>query len=183
MREKIWGKTLLTSYTCLERLANAIDGLVLSSSLHSSVGFNGTLSSANRILKLISRKKVLINIKVLVEKVLEKIPVDYARILVLKYFDKVKSADIAQVMGLPNRTYFRKLNQAHESFSQRLIKEGFSSNIIEKMVEEEKWILELFDSIYSKEKNSKLEKQEFEFTDLKLLNMAYASYKKINSYC
>ena len=51
------------------------------------------------------------------------------------------------------------------------------------MVEEEKWILELFDSIYSKEKNSKLEKQEFEFTDLKLLNMAYASYKKINSYC
>ncbi|MBP3581645.1 MAG: DUF1492 domain-containing protein [Clostridia bacterium] len=181
MEDKVWSKTLLSSYSCLEPLSNAVDGMVLSSGLHSAYGFNTTMKSACAILNLISRKKLLINIKVLVERVLDKLQVDYARLLVLKYFDKAKVNDILTIMGLSRRTYFRKINSAIESFSIGLQKEGFSSNIIKNMVKDEMWINELYSVVKAKE-NSR-SKEDFEFSDIKLMNMAYSSFKKISTCC
>ena len=183
MKDKIWAKTLLNSYTCLERLSSAIDGMVMATGLHSSYGYNATMTSANHIINLISRKKLLINLKVLIETVIEKMPVNFARILVLKYFDKVKSQDIAKVMEISNRTYFRRLQQSVDCFSKGLKKEGFSSEIIEKMVENEWWISNVYAEIYQKEVGEKASEKDIVFNDFKILNMAYSSYKKESKYC
>lgn len=188
MKEIVWGKTLLSSYTSLERLSSAIDGLVMSNSLHCGVGYNTTLNSANKILNLISRKKLLINLKVLVETVIDKMPNDYMRILVLKYFDKVKPEDILNVMEISRRSYFRKINKAVECFAKGLIKEGFDSSKLEEMVKGENWLKDLYESIYIKHNkikedckatnltNYKLGNEDY--SDMKILQMAYSSYKK-----
>ena len=121
MEDKIWSKTLLSSYSCLQPISNAIDGMVLSNGLHSAYGYNTTMKCANTIINLISRKKVLINLKVLIERVLDKLPNEFARILVLKYFDKVKVNDILSIMELSRRTYFRKLNSTIECAEKLLL--------------------------------------------------------------
>lgn len=182
MNQKIWSKTLLNCYPCLERIAGAIDGLVLTNGLHSGCGYYNTLTSANKIIELIDRKKILINLKVLTEKIIEKMSVEYARILVLKFFDRVKSEDIAKIMGLSHRNYFRKLNQAINSFATGLVKFGFTAVVLEKTVEKEEWIKDVYDSILRKELVSRKNNKDVVFSELKLLNLAFSGYKKINSY-
>ena len=70
--QKIWTKTLLNCYSYLETICGAIDKTVINYGI-GSYGSNQIISVANKILSLISRKKFLINTKLIVDNVLNNI--------------------------------------------------------------------------------------------------------------
>ena len=140
-----WSKTLLYVYKYLDRVCDGIDSLVEESALHSFYhrSENQVYRVAERICNLSERKAKLINMKVLVDKCLLKSEKQNAQLLIEKYIDDESSEIIAERHGLNVRTYFRKLNQAENSFSFLMIKEGFSEERLEKYLAGEKWILEV----------------------------------------
>jgi DNA-directed RNA polymerase specialized sigma24 family protein len=106
MELKIWCKTFLNAYRCLEKITQAIDKIVLTTGLNSNYD---TKSSANKIIELTERKITLINLKLLIEKTLNQLDTKDAKLLLLKYVDKVKSEDIAKVFNISNRTFLENV--------------------------------------------------------------------------
>lgn len=184
MKQKVWAKTLLSSYTCLERVASAIDKMVLDKGVNSAFDNRSTLRQTNRIIGLIQRKKMLINAKIIVENAISKLNENELNIIVLKYFDKVKSIDIAQLLNVSMRTYFRRLSLAINNVARNLTILGFTDDILTSMLGDDPWFDRLFKAIYARELNGKKENMEEDFCELKLLNLAYSSYKneKFNNY-
>lgn len=166
-----WSKALLNSYSYLETICGAIDKTVLNYGI-GSMNTTETMEIANRILSLISRKKFLINTKVLVDNVLRNISNDSARILTIKFVDKVKSDIASQVLNLSARTYFRKINSAVLEFATELKKQKFDHATLSEMYKAEGWILEIYNQYASKQKTKESEE------GLNLLSMALKSIKQ-----
>ncbi len=174
MKEKSWAKTLLSIYNCLENISNAIDGMVLYQGISSGQNHLTVMENAQRIIGYTERKKLFINTKVLIEDIVSKLDDNVSRILILKYFDKLKSETCANVLNLSRRTYFRKLDSALESFGKALNVRGFSSEKLLKVYEKERWIVEQF------ENNEKQSNTEPEINDEVLLNNFYSvNYNKL----
>jgi DNA-directed RNA polymerase specialized sigma subunit len=147
---KNWSKTLICAYPYLERLSSAIDCKINTLCLKSNdIHFmpsiaKDTYDLANTILTLTDRKFNLINLKVLVDSVLNSLPKSISKILILKFIDGVTNRDIASLMNLSIRTVCRKINSSLNSFSYELKRENYTQQKIEEMIKDEKWIQVLY---------------------------------------
>ena len=152
----IWAKTILTSYRYLERIADAIDEMVEKRGLYARVENSFSSSCDNvynlydKIIELSERKVKLINLKVLTENALERCGESFAAILIAKYIDQKKNADIANAYGYPLRTYFRRLEDAQNRFEEVLALNGFGEDRLDDYLKNERWILEIKNRISSK---------------------------------
>lgn len=152
----IWTKTLLTVYRYLERICGAIDKIVMKSALNcgniigQNYHHNNVLTISQKIIDLSERKVTLINLKILIEEVLSKMDTKDARLLIEKFFDGAKSRELAEGHNLSMRTLFRKLDGAMESFASRLKMLGYNDSKIEKMLENEGWINNVYDNLSKK---------------------------------
>ena len=170
--EKNWSKTLLVTYGHLETICGAIDKTVLSYGIGSRTSFHDAEYVANKMISLIERKKFLINIKVLVDKILSNIGSTYARVLTLKYIDRIDSALASQTMKISSRTYFRKINMGIECFWGQLEKMGYNEEILSNLFKDEKWIMEIYNS-YEKKDTS-----DMEIESMSLIGIALKSFKQ-----
>lgn len=175
IEQKNWSKTLLTTYSYLETICGAIDKKVLT--YGTSCSTNGTEFLANKIISLTERKKFLINVKILVDSALKNIEDEKAKILVLKFVDRLKTELITSVLKMPTRTYFRKVNLAIDSFSNVLLKSGYDSTKLSQIFRSEDWILEIYNNFAKK-----IEKKA-EFDALKFLNLAFQVKKTCEASC
>ena len=147
-----WSKTILGVYKYLPRVTLAFDKLVKSRAYNSSatslynLAFNDIMNVANSIINLTQRKNNLINLKVIIDKTLKSIDLTSARILIYKYFDNKKSADIAKMLNVCNRTYFRKVNSALTHFTYALARQGYDSFKLFQMLKNEKWIMSVYNT-------------------------------------
>lgn len=143
-----WSKTILSVYKYLEALSNSIDDLVVKKSINSAFYSNGRFDTAydtaNKIMRLTDRKINLINLKVMVEDALAQLPLKHRRILMLRYVDGVKSNEIALLMRVSNRTYFRVKNNAIEHFAKILVQKGYNKSKLEEMFCGENWLSKLY---------------------------------------
>ena len=109
---KYWGKSALSIYKYLLTMSNSLDKSILDISKGNSNNhfqqYNTTYNQANRIIELMDRKRKMINLKVAVEEVVNKMDKVDKRIITLVYFDGVKSEMVAQILGISIRTFFRK---------------------------------------------------------------------------
>ena len=146
---KTWSKTILSVYKYLEALSNSIDNLVLKKSINSSFYNNGRYSSCyecvNKIMQLTDRKINLINIKVLVDDTLSMMSIPQRQLLALCYMDNVKSEEVAEMMHISLRTFFRKKDEALTNFSKRLLMQGFTKEKLESMFCGEGWLNSLYE--------------------------------------
>lgn len=182
MEQKIWSKTLLTCYGCLEKIADAIDHLVYLNGINSGCFKSDAFNCANKIIELTERKKLLINLKIITEDVLANLQPQYAKILVLKYFDRVKTEECAKIVCLSKRTFFRKLNNAIDSFCCKLNNMGYTSEKLAILTKSEKWIADLFSSLYQQEINKSLKQKNDVVDEMSLLGYAFNSLKKISGF-
>lgn len=163
MKFNVCAKTILMVQRYLERICDAIDRLVERKALNSFyVGLhgnndNGILSVADYIINLSERKIKLINLKLLTDLALENCPILSAQILIERYMDNEKSADIAKRHNLAERTYFRRLTVALEDFSNILAKLGFSEAKLLDYISTEKWIMEVYNRIFNARSDDKIE--------------------------
>lgn len=157
MKQKIWAKTLLTTYNCLEPISDAIDKLVISQGVNSCCNNLTTLENAEKIINLIQRKKNMVNLKVIIENVMASLEPQSARILIMKYFDKVKPEVCFSLLGLSRRTYFRKIDKAIDEFSIHLKNFGYTSETLEQILKKENWIKEYFNHFAKQKETSQID--------------------------
>lgn len=160
-----WAKTLLSAYKYLETITEAIDNLVLKQGVSSYYYNNGyhdsTLSLANKMLALTERKQKLIKLKLMIEDGLSKLSDADARLLVLTYFDLLKSTIVSEQLGVSLRTFFRKKTGAIQKFGNALKFLGYDVKTLQELLKDEGWILNLFEQLNSVEqKNTETDKEE-----------------------
>jgi hypothetical protein len=184
MELKIWCKTFLNIYRSLEKITFAIDKIVLTSGLNIS---GDVYFTANKMIELTNRKITLINLKLLIEKQLSELPSTYAKLLILKYVDRLRGEDIATAFKISNRTYFRRHNAALKSFELCLKKNGKDHKTLLEVCKKEAWIMDLYNKFLEQEKNySKAQSMKTkkdinqEVDDKNLINIASNNYKKLN---
>ncbi len=142
----LWAKTILSVYRYLERIAGAIDKIIMKSALGSSnvsvstYHINNVMTISQRLIDLSQRKITLINLKVLTEDALSEIDKKYANILIERFFDNTKLKEITQKHDISMRSVFRYIDSALSAFSSRLVVKGFDDDKLAKMLEDEQWI-------------------------------------------
>jgi len=176
MELKVWAKTLLTVYRYLEKIAGTIDKLVIDKGLSSTS--DDAFNVASEILKLTERKITLINIKVLIESALSKLPKQKSKLLILKFFDCLSCEDTAKLENISIRTYFRHIDNALTTFALELKLLGLDENYVSYNFKREKWLFSLYNRLLTQEINKKIgctkeDNIELQTNILKLLCNAY----------
>lgn len=176
---KIWSKTLLNSYMCFEKIAENIDSLVLTYGLD-SINLRDSAAymfTAEQMIELIDRKKLLINLKVMCDQALANLNPKYARILILRYIDNIKCTDIAKIFGVSIRSYFRWMNEAVNSFAIKLKNMGYTDESLREMCDNEIWLKQLYNKYFIAELSTKPKKDYIEEFD-DVFNLALTSFRR-----
>lgn len=154
MKDNCWTKTLLGTYRYLENIAGAIDKIVMKTALNSfhfcREECNNVYSISNKIIDLADRKVTIINLKIIIDEVLMEIPESDAKLLIERYFENVKCRVMAENFGVSMRTLFRKLTNAENNFTKKLIAKGYGENRLNELLKNEKWILNYYDQVAHK---------------------------------
>ena len=156
-KDLLWAKTLLSVYRYLERLCGSIDKIINRTGLSSinvnsqTFYYNNVYSITQRIIDLSHRKVTMINLKLLIEDILQKMRPNEASCLILRYVDGAKRRVMAEHEGVSIRTIFRKIERAEESFFKILTIKGYDDKKIEKMLKDEQWIKNVYNRLAEKD--------------------------------
>ena len=135
--QKLWSKTILSSYNYLEKLCNSLDKLIKDTAVNSyySYGFkngeNSITNISNKIINLSNRKIDYINLKVLTDKVLNCMPQKQAKLLILKFIHKIHIDKVCQLLQMTKRTAYRRIEQALGDFIEKLSEFGYTPEKLE----------------------------------------------------
>ncbi len=129
--QQVWGKTLLSSYNYLERLCESIDNVVEKTAVNSYyTGFFGGGDTVEEVSKKIieysNRKIGYINLKLIIERTLKSLPKDYAKLLILKFIQKIDMDRICELLKLKIRSSYRRIELAVKAFSEKLEQFGYT---------------------------------------------------------
>lgn len=180
----VYTKTLLSSYRYLERMANAIDKIVYSRAINSfyvsgnNLSFNSVEKVSEDILALTDRKVNLINLKLIIDQAFKKVSGKSASLLICVFIENKNCYESCDALQISLRTFFRRQNQAVESFSKALLQLGYNSNKFEKMLKNENWIKEI-KSKFLKNEDSKYKDKSLNTKKDKCLKVA----SKKNNNC
>jgi len=150
-KQIIWARTLLNAHRYLGTLCNSIDKLV---DITAKTSFytggiwseeNSIYNISQKIIKLSDRKVNYINLKVITEKVLEKMPKKLAKILILKFINRVDIPTIINLLNMSERTYYRRTNDAIKEFAKVLCEFGYNSEKLEIKYLDDKFIASVFE--------------------------------------
>lgn len=152
-KQMIWAKTLLNAYKYLGTLCESIDKLI---NLTAKTSFytggrwieeNSILNISQKIIKLSDRKIDYINLKIIIEKALSKLQKKLAKLLILRYVNRINSETISKILKMSERTFYRKTVNAIEQFAHELYCLGYNSEKLEVL-----YLSDLFiSSIYEKQ--------------------------------
>lgn len=146
----IWSKTLLSMLRYFDALSRAVDRLVSKNATNSNYYANGKFitayNMANRIIELTERKKKIFALKNLIEDAICLLDKEDRRLIGLAYFDGVTSHNIATLLNISDRTYFRRKNKAINSFSNKLKYLGYTDEKLNLLYGNEKWVMNFYES-------------------------------------
>ncbi len=157
---KYYSRSALSIYRYLETMSKSLDKVVLDigkgSGKVSCKNYQTTHLQTSKMIKLMDRKRKLVNLKVVVEECLAGIPEDSRRILSLFYMDGITANLISQLLGVSLRTFFRQKTKALDSFCFELDKRGYGKAFFEEEYSCEKW----FSSVYADMLTKNLEEDD-----------------------
>lgn len=186
---EMWGKTLLSLYRHLHTMANSIDNLIkrigINSAFNHSV-YNSTIKDSNKIIELTERKIKIINLKVIVEKGLNNLKEKDLKILVLAYVDGLNYKKIIELLGITERTYFRRKEIAIANFSENLSLLGYDAKKFSTYLKSENWIkntyYQIINSSASKFNKSQNTKEQYKLIKLVLNDFSSAPLTSFSYY-
>ncbi len=147
MKEKILMKSVLEGYHFMDKIVKKLDANVISKSVnsHHTQGCNETLNLACEVLHLSNRKHKLLEIKALIEECIKSLPPDSAKVLMLKYVDGFKNADIAKMLGCGVKKVARLLDKAIGDVTLFFYAKGFGFLNLYNYLKDEDWLIGIFD--------------------------------------
>lgn len=177
MNLKVWGITIVTVQKYLEKVTKAIDSLIYKRALASgyvsskNLTEQGAYNVTKNIIDLSERKVNLINLNTICFNALREIDRVSAKILILKFIDALPSSEIASILEISDRTYFRKLNLAYEDLGKWLLKNKYTDDYFKEKYINEGWIMDVFyKNIETKNKREELTEEQFMKNIIKNLN-------------
>lgn len=111
---------------------------------------NNIFTLSQKLIDLGQRKITLINLKILIEETLGKLPEKDAQILIERYFDDAKCREIAERKNVSIRTVFRQIANAEQLFIKHLHFKGYNALKMHEFLKDEKWIMMVYDEFASK---------------------------------
>ena len=157
MELKKWAKTLLTSYSTFETIAGALDKYIEARAFASmqtnimNAEVNKTMCVYNDMARLMAQKIDLINLKVLVDNILDAMKPKFARCLALKYFDGLCIEECAEVLEISPRSVARFLALGIEAMVALLRQFGYDEHKLVRICGANKWIVDFCKSPLSME--------------------------------
>ncbi|MBR2030335.1 MAG: hypothetical protein IJ999_05470 [Clostridia bacterium] len=76
-------------------------------------------------------------------------------ILTDRYIKKIKWEQTMEQMGFSKRTFFRRVEKAHESFAKGCFARGYDQKWFEENYFDQSWIKDIFNHYETKQNNSK----------------------------
>ena len=153
---KIFAKTILTAYSSLEFVVGQIDVLVRKKVASGYTSGDACVSAQRQIeeiVVLMDKKANLINLKLLADETLSKMDRAGSSVLTDRYIKKIKWQQSMEQMGLSKRTFFRRLERAHESFAKSCFARGYNQTWLEENYFDQSWIKDIF--FHYKDKQNK----------------------------
>lgn len=157
-KQLIWAKTFLVAYKYLGTLCSAIDRIIDATAENSFYcgsiwrESNSIYNVSNKILSLSERKIDYINLKVMVDKVLKKMSRKHAKILILRFIEQLSPDDIAGVIHMSTRSYFRLYKSSLESFAKTMKQLEFNFEDIEKRYLQDAFIESVYEQVGKNER-------------------------------
>ncbi len=151
--KEVFAKTILLCQESLEEMTEKIDGVVYAKALsaHRFQTGKNTFDQIDSIVRLINKKNELINLRILAEDTLSKTDAISAGILKRHYWKGMSHGEIIEMLGIPERTYYRKLEKAVKLFAARLTSEGFDDAWFRDVYFGQRWIKDLYQRTERKE--------------------------------
>lgn len=164
MKGKIWVKSMLEAYNHINKVIKTIDKQVIDKGVksHFTFGYVETMEVMDAIIELERRKQKLVCIKNLVEDSLKTIPRQSAEILALRFIDKLSDSEIAKLLKVSKRTFFRILDKALGDCYVAFLRLGFNCEYLERQLENEKWLV----SFYNQNVDKKTQKKKLKFSNI-----------------
>lgn len=149
MKKLIWAKTLFEAYKYLGKIIKSIDRLVLEKSVNSGNIYQGECNTMERmeaVIDLIQRKRRLLSVKLLIEESIKNSNEYNSTLLVKYYIDKLDTATMSEEMHTNRRTLHRHINNALLGAMEQIFNLGYTYKDIETMLENEGWIIGIYNS-------------------------------------
>lgn len=125
---ELYGKTILSCYTMLDKIVSQIENLVKTRARNSFYDYSSTLKQSNKILKLCNVRFDLMELKEIAKNALEMLNNEQKTLIFYKYFGILPSD---KNFDLTSRNYFRKQIKALKRFSSILKSKGYNENWFE----------------------------------------------------
>lgn len=139
----VWTKTVLTAYPCLPKFARVIEQCTMTTAM-SGFSYTGDpmqLMEQMRIWNI--RKEGIVNLKVIVDQAMNKLPLRQREVLEWKYMQKMRFAAIAEKAQVCMRTVFRRYAQALDAFGRALERLGYGAEELTRRYQDEPFILKI----------------------------------------
>ncbi len=118
-----YGKTILSCYTLLDKIANQLENLIKNRARNSFFDYSNAFTMASRILELGETRKELLYLKEITTEVLNELSQEDKTLISYKYFKIMpKNEDFDHT----SRNYFRKQVRALSRFTALLKAKGFT---------------------------------------------------------
>ena len=144
-------EALIKVYRMLNKKCEAIDHFIREHALYfgpNTVEY-GADDVCNNILDLIARKNQLINLKVIIDSAINKLPEKDKKILFIKMHYSISMDELCAVLELKQRTAFRRIEQAYRNLCLVLNESKYIKKL-EHIVRVEDWICSIREEIKSR---------------------------------
>ncbi len=143
-------ETLIKVYRLLNKKCEAIDKFILNHATYFgpvTAEYDAT-DVYNNIIDLMAKKNQLINIKIIIDNAMSKLAEADKKVLFLKMHYNLQMAEICGILELKERTAFRRIEHAFESFADMLNRSKYLLKL-EKFLQED-WIASIREDIKSR---------------------------------
>lgn len=142
-------KTLISAYRFIEKNCDLIDEFVYRHSINfgPSPEYYSTFDVANNIIDLIERKNRLINLKLMIDQLIDALSIEDKKIILAKMRYNLSMRTISKMFEIPSlRTAFRRMNKALQNFTMQANNSRYRDRL-EHVIDDEYWISNIRKSI------------------------------------
>lgn len=142
-------KTLISAYRFIEKNCDLIDEFVYRHSINfgPSPEYYSTFDVTNNIIDLIERKNRLINLKLMIDELINTLSIEDRKIILAKMRYNLSMRIISQMFQISSlRTAFRRMNKALQNFTMHANNSRYKERL-ERVIDDEYWISNIRKSI------------------------------------
>lgn len=149
-------EAIVKTYRLLRKKCDALNKFIENHAFYFGTNTSeyGALDVCNNIIDLMERKNQLINFKIIVDGAIKTLNDKDKKILFIKMHYNLSMKEICGILSLKERTAFRHIEKAFESLASALNNSKYI-NKLERILQNESWILSMKEDIKSKRLNYK----------------------------